>query len=111
MTKRRVIDSIYGFEKVLGVPSGFNLKSSRVLGPVKECPGKCISPGNLAQGSLIFFVTELCDPTRSPPFCIFDKLCFSRLTLCTYPPEHRSIIFTCDVQKVSRIVFLLHFTQ
>src|SRR6218665_1327363 len=57
-----------GFGKVLGAPSGFNLKSSRVPGPVKECPGKCISPGYLVHGSLIFFVTELSDPTRSPPF-------------------------------------------
>src|SRR6218665_2138536 len=40
-------------------------------------------------------------------FCIFDKLCFSRTTLCTYPPEHRSIIFTSDVQKISRFGFSL----
>ena len=93
-------------KKVLGAPSGFNLKSSRVTGPVKECPSKCTSPGNLAHGSLIFFVTELSDPTRCPPFAFLTN-CFSSTTLCTYPSEHRSIIFTSDVQKISRFGFSL----
>src|SRR6218665_1041083 len=100
-----------GFEKVLGAPSGFNLKSSRVPGPVKECPGKWSLPGNLAHGSLIFFVNELSDPARSPPF--------ESLTNCVLVVPHSVhiplsigllvLLLTFRSSLVS--VFLLHFTQ
>src|SRR6218665_875624 len=111
MTKRRVIDSIYGFEKVLGAPSGFNLKSSRVLGPVKECPGKCISPGYLAHGSLIFFVTELSDPTRSPPFAFLTN-CVLVVPHSVHIPLSIGLLFLLLTFRRSLVsVFLLHFSQ
>src|SRR6218665_1162295 len=100
-----------GFEKCLGVPTGFNFKSSRVAGPVKLCPGKCISPGNLAHGSLIFFVTELCDPTRSPPFAYLTN-CVLVVPHSIHIPLSIGLLFLLLTFRRSLVsVFLLHFTQ
>src|SRR6218665_234739 len=103
MTKRRITTLSTGFEQVLGAPPGFNLKSSRVAGPVKECPGKCISPEYLAHGSLILFVTELSDPNRFPPFASLTDF----VLVVPHSVHIPLSIFTSDVQKISGFGFSL----
>src|SRR6218665_2296184 len=86
--------------------------SSRVPGPVNEWPGRCISPGYLAQGSLILLVKEFKEPTRSPP-------CFSAFTnwVLVIPQTAHSPLSIGRPLLLTKFVlflvsvFILHFTQ